>query len=546
MTRIKTRLAKHAPDQLGMAFRASVVLSLGLVFVFSPGSQCCRSGSIGSLIAYPLASAEDDHESPDHDADGEHGHDGDVGDVGRVEGGSDAGDQSDKSDHNEANDVDAPTVSDSDEGKEQDEEKSFAEKEGKKNKKANRPASAANSTSNSSRDGPYKGGQVVAVGLSSADMTAVNAMGFRVATPTLLAAGDTPAVVELLVPDGTDEVSARAALAKALPGRQFGLNKIYTGYGTATSSKASAVKNRNGPPGADPRCRGDQCYGRDMIGWQSGLETCSAGVSIGMIDTAIDIDNSAFSGSALVTKSFQPAAASEESSAHATGVAALLTGNGSAGAPGLLPKARLIAADVFYVDDQKHVVTDTASLVRALEWLDAAGVGVINMSFSGPQDDLVAGMIKAMSEKGVAFVAAAGNNGPGATEAYPAAYEEVIAVTAVDSSMRSYVEANHGSYIDVAAPGVRIWTALAGSKSGYQSGTSFAVPYVTASLAASAVYGDPWAATRWLEETQLDDLGSPGADNVFGRGLLRAPPRCGSNSPAVGDAFLSAVLPGRQ
>ncbi len=44
--------------------------------------------------------------------------------------------------------------------------------------------------------------------------------------------------------------------------------------------------------------------------------------------------------------------------------------------------------------------------------------------------------------------------------------------------------ANRGDYIDVAAPGVRVWTALPNNKEGAQSGTSFAAPFVTAIVAA--------------------------------------------------------------
>jgi subtilisin family serine protease len=69
--------------------------------------------------------------------------------------------------------------------------------------------------------------------------------------------------------------------------------------------------------------------------------------------------------------------------------------------------------------------------------------------------------------------------------AYPAAYPEVIAVTAVDRNKRSYAEANHGTYIDMAAPGVRIWTALPNNQQGMLSGTSFAAPFVTAIAAAT-------------------------------------------------------------
>ena len=107
------------------------------------------------------------------------------------------------------------------------------------------------------------------------------------------------------------------------------------------------------------------------------------------------------------------------------------------------------------------------------------------MSLSGPRDDLVHQRLVELSRQGMIFVAAAGNGGPDASAAYPAAYnDEVIAVTAVDRNQQLYDHANRGDYIDVAAPGVRIWTALPNNKEGALSGTSFAAPFVTAIVAA--------------------------------------------------------------
>jgi subtilisin family serine protease len=78
------------------------------------------------------------------------------------------------------------------------------------------------------------------------------------------------------------------------------------------------------------------------------------------------------------------------------------------------------------------------------------------MSLVGPSDPANHAMIRKIAHAGTVFVAAAGNGGPAGVAAYPAAYAEVIAVTAVDRNRHSYAEANHGAYIDVAAPGVRV------------------------------------------------------------------------------------------
>jgi subtilisin family serine protease len=89
----------------------------------------------------------------------------------------------------------------------------------------------------------------------------------------------------------------------------------------------------------------------------------------------------------------------------------------------------------------------------------------------------------------------------------------------------------------LAAPGVDVWTALPDKKEGPQTGTSFAVPYVTA--AAAAVYPkdelvyrgrplDPKKAV--LSRLTIRDLGPAGRDSIYGQGLLQAPAQCADRS----------------
>ncbi len=178
-------------------------------------------------------------------------------------------------------------------------------------------------------------------------------------------------------------------------------------------------------------------------------------------------------------------------------------------------------------------MTDTVSFSKALDWMGDSGVRLVNMSFTGPQDDLIQKKIESLSAKGLVFTAAAGNEGPTAGPAYPAAYPQVIAVTAVTKDLRNYPYANRGDHIDIAAPGVDIWTAWPDAREGYRSGTSFASPFVTGVL---AVY--PPSVLRApkdgiLEHVNVTDLGPPGRDPIYGRGLLQAPPSCQGNSNEV-------------
>jgi subtilisin family serine protease len=149
------------------------------------------------------------------------------------------------------------------------------------------------------------------------------------------------------------------------------------------------------------------------------------------------------------------------------------------------------------------------------------------MSLSGPPDTLIQKAVAKLASKGIFLVAAAGNDGPhNAGASYPAAYEDVIAVTAVNKNLQNYRYANRGSYVDIAAPGVAIWTALPGAQQGYHSGTSFATPYVTATLAAIYSQIGGQNSKSVLDRLQFRDLGEAGNDPVYGRGLLVAPASC--------------------
>ena len=163
--------------------------------------------------------------------------------------------------------------------------------------------------------------------------------------------------------------------------------------------------------------------------------------------------------------------------------------------------------------------------------MEAFGVNIINLSLAGPKDPLVEQAIARLSKKGIIFVAAAGNNGPTAPPNYPAAYKQVIAVTAVNQKLRNYRHANRGSFIDVAAPGVRIWTAAPGKAEGYRSGTSFAVPFVTAVAAAHYRQLTKPSKTSLLSAVATKDLGPRGRDKIYGRGLILAPASCGGRQP---------------
>lgn len=247
---------------------------------------------------------------------------------------------------------------------------------------------------------------------------------------------------------------------------------------------------------------------------------CHQAINIGLIDTAINTRHLAFKQSRIETKDFA-GEAFDAPRAHGTAVAGILVGRGEQLMP-LLPAANLFAASVFYPRNEYAQGATMINLVRALDWLLQKKVRVINMSLAGPDNKILALAIQKTIQAGTSIVAAAGNEGPASPPVYPAAYADVIAMTAVDKNQRIYRWANRGDYIDFAALGVAVFTARSGGDYGNETGTSMAAPVGTAAVACLAAGNSSASIVEQLKARAID-VGLPGRDPVFGDGLLNRP-----------------------
>ncbi len=243
-------------------------------------------------------------------------------------------------------------------------------------------------------------------------------------------------------------------------------------------------------------------------------------VSIGLIDTALVKKHPSLSRANIVERDFVESA-SPRPTAHGTAIASLLVG-GERQRPGLLPEARLVAASVFHQGEKETTGATTSALVAALDWMSAEGVQVVNMSLAGPPNQVLGAMIDALSRRGMIVVAAVGNDGPSSRMLYPAGFDPVVAVTAVDRRNRIYRWANRGPQVDFAAWGVATPVALPKGGYGEETGTSFAAPIVAAAIAERMARGgvSASAAVQALIQ-QAEDLGDRGRDDTFGHGLVR-------------------------
>ncbi len=354
-------------------------------------------------------------------------------------------------------------------------------------------------------------GEIVARGLTPEDTAALVAQGFVVLESVNLASLATT-IRRFDAPDGLSLDDARAAL-RALPsGEAADFNHYYR-------TGEAAV-----PQTSEPTCDGLHCPARALINWPEGIgpSGCGAPVRIGMVDTGLNPDHEALRGARIDLSRVAPEDFSPSAAIHGTAVAALLVGDPATRVPGLLPDLPLVAVDAFHKDagDER---ADAFTLVRALDLLAQRGVRVINLSLAGPSNTVLGDTLTQLTDqRQIVVVAASGNAGPRADPAYPAAYDSVIAVTAVDRNGTAYRRAGRGPHVDLAAQGVEVWTAASVSGARWKTGTSFAAPYVTAAVALWLQH-DPTLtpqAIRARLAASATDLGTEGHDQTYGHGLL--------------------------
>ncbi|MGL4242778.1 MAG: S8 family serine peptidase, partial [Beijerinckiaceae bacterium] len=275
-------------------------------------------------------------------------------------------------------------------------------------------------------------------------------------------------------------------------------------------------------------CTAASCPKFAMIDWPPPPASCQIKATIGLIDTGVKADHPALRSRSLERLSSRSEDRRQSSDRHGTAVAALLVGDAMQTSPGLLPAADLVAVDAFHRNAEGGDSADSYDLVKAIDMLAARNVQVINLSLAGGDNEVVRDIVGSVTGKGVILVAAAGNGGAQAAPAFPAAYDAVVAVTAVDKDRRLFRRANRGDYIDFAAPGVNLSLADPRDPAGRtQSGTSFAAPFATAILAARINGGSkPEGSAEDMLRRSVIDLGDPGRDRSFGWGLVQASDIC--------------------
>ncbi|MGF0169786.1 type VII secretion-associated serine protease mycosin [Streptomyces sp. Marseille-Q5077] len=260
-------------------------------------------------------------------------------------------------------------------------------------------------------------------------------------------------------------------------------------------------------------------------------ESQGQGVIVAVVDSGVDGSSPDLAGQVLKGKDVTGGGdAQNDTDGHGTGMASLIAGRGhgannASGVIGLAPKAQILpikASDGGEFNDEQWA--------EGVRYAVDQGADVINMSFS---DSLArpgsegAKAIEYAQQRNVVVVGSTGNDGAAGLE-YPAKLPGVVAVGAVDESLKIWSNSNFGEGVTLTAPGVNIVRADTDQANGYAEadGTSDATAYVSATAAlVRAKYPDLTAGqviNRLIKSaTLLDHDVKKTPDEEYGYGIIR-------------------------
>ena len=271
---------------------------------------------------------------------------------------------------------------------------------------------------------------------------------------------------------------------------------------------------------------------REYLGIDTENPQRGMGVTIALLDTSIQA-HQALENANLNIVSGNPET-TETLALHGTSVASILTGaNG-------ITNAQVLAYEVIDDFSGNGSVFDLANAI-----VDAVdrGARIISMSLGTYDDSLILrNAVNYALGNNVILVAAAGNHGV-EDVCYPAAYDGVVAVGAIDAQGNVSGFSNSGEEITLVAPGVGLLAAGSDDEFDYFSGTSAAVPCVSAVLANHLAENPNLTAEEALVSLLENcvDTETPGPDHLSGFGILNAERLAEANEPDIADAAATGI-----
>jgi subtilisin len=262
----------------------------------------------------------------------------------------------------------------------------------------------------------------------------------------------------------------------------------------------------------------------------------SSGVGVAVLDTGIDLGNRDLAAT-TGTNCVKPGTSAQDDNGHGTNVAGIIAARDQgAGVVGVAPGTKLYSIKVL----GKTGTGTLSQILCGIDWVTAnagpLGIKVANMSLAGSgandgncgrtNNDAEHQAVCASTAAGITYVAAAGNNGTGFGSSVPAAYPEVLTVTAMtdtdgipggrgpSSCVRGERDDSYGTYSNyavssvdqahtIAAPGTCVTSDKLGGGTSTYYGTSQAAPHVAGAVALCLDDGGIAGACAGLTPSQI-------------------------------------------
>jgi len=213
------------------------------------------------------------------------------------------------------------------------------------------------------------------------------------------------------------------------------------------------------------------------VAWR---KTLGEGIVVCVIDTGIDRGHLDLIDNILGGESFVSTEPDfHDLNGHGTHVSGTIAAvDNKIGVIGVAPRAKLYAVKVLDKTGGGYSSDVADGIMACIN----QNVDIISMSLGGelPSTIIKNALLRAVS-KGIYVIAAAGNNS--ADVGYPAAYDFVIAISAIDNRMNLAWFSSRGPEIEFAAPGVDVLSTFNNGLYDTMSGTSMAAPHVSGVVA---------------------------------------------------------------
>jgi len=211
-------------------------------------------------------------------------------------------------------------------------------------------------------------------------------------------------------------------------------------------------------------------------------------IKVAILDSGIDTQHRDLKDNIKEAIDFTGCGAHDTVVGHGTHVAGIIGAKANGvGVIGVAPDCQLYSLRV--LDNEGTARSDYSTIKEAIYWCIDNDIDIINMSFGAafePPASLHAA-IQSAALKGIIIVAASGNESSRSI-CWPARYEEVIAVAAIDRNNCLADFSNYNGNLDAVAPGVDIFSTWINNQYAKMSGTSMATPYIAGILALMLSY----------------------------------------------------------